>query len=101
MDRASHTYRISRNLPSSGSAARRLTELFLVELAGLKKLERLSLAKSHVSDEGAKYLAPLTRLKELDLSDTQVTAAGVAELNKSLPQCRIVTTRVARQVAKP
>ena len=78
-----------------------LAELFLVELDGLKKLERLSLARSHVSDEGAKYLSQLTRLKELDLSDTQFTAAGVAELNKSLPQCRIITTPVARQIAKP
>jgi len=78
-----------------------LTELFLAELAELKKLERLSLAKSHVSDEGAKYLAPLTRLKELDLSDTQVTAARVAKLKTSLPQCRIITTDAARQLAKP
>jgi serine/threonine protein kinase/Leucine-rich repeat (LRR) protein len=78
-----------------------LTELFLVELGGLKKLERLSLARSHVSDKGAKYLSPLTRLKELDLSDTQFTAAGVAELKQSLPQCRIITTMVARQLAKP
>jgi serine/threonine protein kinase/Leucine-rich repeat (LRR) protein len=78
-----------------------LTELFLLELAGLKKLERLSLAKSPVSDQGAKYLAQFTRLKELDLSDTQITAARVADVQKSLPHCHIITTAIARQLAKP
>jgi len=31
----------------------------------------------------------LTRLKELWLHDTQVTDAGVAELEKALPNCEI------------
>jgi Leucine-rich repeat (LRR) protein len=78
-----------------------LTDLFLVELAGLKKLDRLSLAKSSVSDEGVTRLAPLTHLKELDLSDTQVTAGRVAKFKTSLPQCRIVTTTAAKQLAAP
>jgi Leucine-rich repeat (LRR) protein len=78
-----------------------LTELFLAELAELKKLERLSLAKSHVSDEGAKYLALLTRLKMLDLSDTQITDARAAKLKAALPQCRIITTTAARHLAAP
>ncbi|HEV8072018.1 MAG TPA: protein kinase [Planctomycetaceae bacterium] len=70
----------------------KLVEFFLVELAGLKKLEKLSLAKSHVSDEGARQLAQLKHLKELDLTETKVTAAGVHELQKSLPTCRILTS---------
>jgi Leucine-rich repeat (LRR) protein len=78
-----------------------LTDLFLVELAGLKKLDRLSLAKSSVSDEGVSHLAPLTHLKELDLSDTQVTAGRAAKLKTSQPQCRIVTTVPAKQLAAP
>ncbi|HEV3303483.1 MAG TPA: protein kinase [Planctomycetaceae bacterium] len=78
-----------------------LTDLFLVELAGLKKLDRLSLAKSSISDEGVTRLAPLTHLKELDLSDTYVTADRVAKLKTSLPQCRIVTTAAAKQLAAP
>jgi len=69
-----------------------LTELFLSELSGFKKLERLSLAKSNSSDEGAKYLAPLTHLKELDISQTHISAARVAELTKSLPHCRVMAT---------
>jgi serine/threonine protein kinase/Leucine-rich repeat (LRR) protein len=78
-----------------------LSDLFLVELAGVKKLERLSLAKSPVSDEGANSLSRLTRLKELDLGDTKVTAARLEELKTSLPRCRLITTAVARQLARP
>ena len=63
-----------------------------MELVGLKKLEKLSLAKSPVSDEGARQLAQLTQLKELDLTETKVTAAGLQALQKSLPGCRIVRT---------
>jgi hypothetical protein len=71
-------------------------ELTLRELAGLKKLEKLSLAKSHVSDQGARQLAQLTHLKELDLTETKVTAAGVEELQKSIAGCRILTSAVQR-----
>jgi hypothetical protein len=73
-----------------------LIEVFLVELAGLKKLEKLSLARGHVSDQGARQLAQLTHLKELDLTETKVTAAGVEELRKSLGGCRIKTIAAHR-----
>jgi Leucine-rich repeat (LRR) protein len=82
-------------LKELGLGCPKLTELFVVELTGLKKLETLSLAKSPISDEGARHLAQLKQLKELDLSNTHVTAARVAELKKSLPQCRIITTASA------
>jgi hypothetical protein len=42
-----------------------------------------------VTDAGLEHLKNLTRLKELDLYDTKVTAAGVAELQKALPKCQI------------
>jgi Leucine-rich repeat (LRR) protein len=74
----------------------KLNQLFLGELAGLKKLEKLSLAKSPVSDVGVRQLAQLAHLKELDLTETNVTAAGVRELQKSLPACRILTPAARR-----
>jgi hypothetical protein len=52
---------------------------------------RLSLARSGVSDEGLKHLHGLTNLLELDLRTTKVTAAGVADLQKALPQCKITS----------
>ena len=38
----------------------------------------------------AEHLKALKSIKRLDLPGTQVTAAGVAELHKALPQCQIV-----------
>jgi hypothetical protein len=52
-------------------------EFVLPELARFKKLDQLSLAKSNISDEGAKHLSQLTHLKELDLTSTKVTGTGV------------------------
>jgi len=38
---------------------------------------------------GLKELAKLHKLKFLELSDTKVTDAGMAELKKALPNCNI------------
>ncbi len=43
-----------------------------------------------VTDAGLKELVGLKNLVSLDLRDTSVTAAGVAELRKMLPKCEIV-----------
>jgi Leucine-rich repeat (LRR) protein len=63
------------------------------ELIGkvLTYLRVLKLNDTQVSDEGLKHLARLTNLQELDLRGTNVTAAGVAELRKALPNCKIIT----------
>jgi hypothetical protein len=69
-----------------------LTDLFapeLASLAGLKHLEKLSLAGSGVGDEGLKQLTGLNNLCELDLTGTKVTQEGVAALKKALPACQI------------
>jgi Leucine-rich repeat (LRR) protein len=69
-----------------------LTDLFFHPVSDLKKLERLSLSDSSISDEGLKHLHGLTNLLELDLRQTRVTAAGKAALGKALPKCRILLT---------
>jgi hypothetical protein len=52
----------------------------------------LSLAGTHAGDVEARLCAKrLTHLLHLDLSRTQVTAAGVAALAAQLPNCRVVT----------
>jgi hypothetical protein len=66
-----------------------LTDLFAKNLAELKQLKRLSLAGSGLSDAGIKHLAGLPNLESLDLRRTKATAAGVAELHKALPKCKI------------
>ena len=49
-------------------------------MAGLKRLAKLNLVESPVTDVGLKGLADLTRLTRLDLDKTNVTDAGLKEL---------------------
>ena len=67
-----------------------LTDLFAKNLAELKQIKRLSLAGSGLSDVGIKHLAGLPNLETLDLRRTKASAAGVAELQKALPNCKII-----------
>jgi hypothetical protein len=53
-------------------------------------LRRLDLNGTKVTDAGLKELAGLKNLKLLFLFDAPVTPAGIAELKKALPGCKIV-----------
>ena len=55
----------------------------------LKHLKRLSLAGSGATDASLERLQDLVRLHQLDLTDTKVTAKGIAQLKKALPKCDI------------
>jgi hypothetical protein len=55
----------------------------------LSELRDLSLHATQVTDAGLEHLAGLTQLTTLYLSDTHVTAAGVANLQQALPNCKI------------
>ena len=62
-------------------------------MAGLSRVETLrslGLHATQVTDLGLTYLKGLRFLEALDVSNTQVTPAGVAELQKTLPDCVIV-----------
>ncbi|MFN7996576.1 MAG: hypothetical protein U0Q18_23395 [Bryobacteraceae bacterium] len=62
-------------------------------LRGLPNVTRLGLEGCHkVDDEGAGELAKWTRLKQLDLQDTKITAAGLATLRKARPEVAILTS---------
>jgi len=50
---------------------------------------QLDLKGTRATDAGLKHLAGLGKLKELDLTGTQVTADGVGRLQKALPKCKI------------
>jgi len=41
-----------------------------------------------LTDTGLSHLKGLTRLRELDLTGTRVSARGAAELRRALPRCR-------------
>ena len=56
--------------------------------ADLEKVTSLRLPFPQITDVGLKELAKLQNLEELYLP-TQITKAGVAELKKALPNCKI------------
>jgi Leucine-rich repeat (LRR) protein len=60
-----------------------------VHLQGLTRLKRLDLNDTQISDAGLTHLQGLTRLERLDLHGTQVSDAGVNELRKALPHVDI------------
>jgi WD40 repeat protein len=77
------------NLTALGLGGTSVSDAGLIHLAALKRLERLSLVGSGIGDKGVAKLHGLTTLRELDLSNTKVTAAGLAAARKALPRCRI------------
>jgi hypothetical protein len=48
------------------------------------------LTDAPITDAGLKELTKLKQLVLLGLVDTKVTKAGMAELRKALPKCRII-----------
>ncbi|MFO0843720.1 MAG: hypothetical protein U0797_15210 [Gemmataceae bacterium] len=67
-----------------------MTDAGLKELAGLHRLEHLSLYNvGQVTDAGLGELVGLKALKYLDLRGTQVTDAGARKLASALPSLRL------------
>ncbi|MCS6976609.1 MAG: hypothetical protein NZM31_06310, partial [Gemmatales bacterium] len=61
-----------------------------LHLAKLQSLKRLTLSGGNLTDPGLRRLTALRNLEELDIRDTKVTPAGVAEFQKALPNCKVV-----------
>ena len=66
-----------------------LTDAGLIHVRNHRRLIRLGLTNTAVSDAGIKSLSGLTNLNTLDLHKTRVTEAGVKNLSAALPKCRI------------
>jgi Leucine-rich repeat (LRR) protein len=62
----------------------------LAHLKGLTNLVALRLERTRVTDAGLPSLRGLTSLAQLDLTNTAVTDAGLRELQKSLPNVKII-----------
>jgi hypothetical protein len=61
----------------------------LKDLAGLKRLQRLTLNKTLVGDAEFQELAAFHRLQLVDICQTRVTRKGVAQLRMALPNLGI------------
>ncbi len=66
----------------------------LVEmLLQLKELRSILILENKFTDAGLPKLKPLKAhkaLKEIDIRFTEATAAGVAALQKELPNCKVI-----------
>ena len=62
----------------------------LAQLNGLPRLQTLNLIGTQVTDAGLARLKELTKLQSLELHATKVTDAGVEDLQKALPNCKII-----------
>ena len=67
-----------------------ITDAGLVHLKGLTNLHRLDLSKSQITDAGLQHLKGWTNLEDLHIDRTQVTAAAAEELQRALPNCKII-----------
>jgi hypothetical protein len=56
---------------------------------GLPKLTRVFLGKSSLSDTCIPHLSKMTGLREIDLVETDMSAAGIELLRRALPDCKI------------
>ncbi|QDU15061.1 Serine/threonine-protein kinase PknB [Gimesia maris] len=63
----------------------------LQHISGLDNLTVLSLDGNQVTDVGLQHLHGLKKLEYLDLESTKVTPQGIADLQKALPNCKIVS----------
>ena len=60
-----------------------------VKVDGNKAVVYVCLSNTRVNDAGLVHLERLTKLEQLTLFDTKVTAAGVKKLQQALPKCKI------------
>jgi hypothetical protein len=68
----------------------KITDNGLAQLKGLTNLRQLTLGNNpKITDEGLTPLKGLTNLRDLDVTRTEVTDAGVKELQKTLPKVKI------------
>ncbi len=72
-----------------------IDDAMAARLANIHSLEELSLHRSPITDRGLPELKRLKNLTRLVLTGTKVTAAGVADLQKALPNCKIESDVVA------
>ncbi len=66
-----------------------LTDQGMANLLQLPGLGFLGLPETAITDDGLKTLQKIATLKQLDVRGTKVTAAGVAEFQKALPNCKV------------
>ncbi|HEX4131867.1 MAG TPA: SUMF1/EgtB/PvdO family nonheme iron enzyme [Pirellulales bacterium] len=89
-DRAVALLATHKELTTLNLAGNPMTDAGLAHLGGLERLHSLVIPEnSRITDAGLATLESLNSLAHLVVTKTKVTAAGVAKLQKVLPQCKI------------
>jgi hypothetical protein len=82
---------VCSHLQTLDIAGTQVTDAALVALSTLAELKTLGLSNTKVTDAGILKLKSLRSLRLLDLSSCKVvTSAGIQQLQKSLPQAKIL-----------
>jgi hypothetical protein len=68
----------------------RITDEGLRSIGRMNNLGKLSIWQLPITDKGLTHLVGMRGLRSLVLSETKCTQAGVADLQRKLPQCKIV-----------
>ncbi len=68
----------------------RVTDAGLAHLRSLKYLEKLGIGGPTITDQGLANLKGMTSLRELFVVKSKITDAGVRDLQKALPNLRII-----------
>lgn len=82
--------RHSRKLTYLNLRKTKTTDAGLTHLTNCSDLQEAILSQTSVTDEGLKSFRECKNLKRLELEETKVTAAGIEELQRLLPQCRVI-----------
>ena len=67
-----------------------VTDADLAHVARMTGVVEVNLGGTGLGDAGLEHLKGLTNLQTLYLGGTKITDAGVADLQKALPNCKIV-----------
>jgi hypothetical protein len=78
-----------------------VTDVVVPYITHLRKLERLSLLRTNVTDKGVSQLQTVTTLRFIDLPDTDVTRETVAQLKRALPKAQIEWSEPPREEPAP
>ena len=77
------------NLKELNISSTNISDESINEVVKMRQLEGLGLGDTKITDISLRHIAKLKNLKMLYLTGTKVTGAGVAELQKALPNCEI------------
>jgi hypothetical protein len=78
-----------RKLERLDLTSTRITDIGIIHLAEVISLKDLTLSGTKITDESIPYLLKLRRMKRLDMRNTDVTKNGIERIRRGLPNCRV------------